>query len=151
VAQVLSGDLLARIFSGSITSWADPAILALNTNLTSSDLPDVPITMSYTETSIGTAGSQVFKTALSTFSASFAQQLDAAGGLLANLPPTSSGTAIRYDNPSERIAYVKVWSPSSLSKYSGVSSSNAALSAHTRTRPTALPTSTTRPSFSNPT
>ena len=106
--QVLDGNTLAQIFMGSITSWADPAILALNQNLTSADLPDVPITMSFTETLIGTAGSQVFKTALSIFNAEFAQQLNAAGGLLAGLPPAQNGKAIRFDNPTDRFAYVGV-------------------------------------------
>jgi hypothetical protein len=105
---VLDGDLLAHIFIGTITSWADPAILALNDNLTAANLPDVPITMSFTETLIGTAGSQVFKDALSIFNSTFAQRLSETGGLLAGLPPFAKGKAQQTDSPADRIAYVKV-------------------------------------------
>jgi hypothetical protein len=106
--QVLDGSVIAQIFMGNISSWADPAILALNPNLTSANLPDQPILMSYTETDIGTAGSQVFKNALSIFSTEFARVLEAAGGYIANLTPTAEGRALQTDNPTDRFAYVGV-------------------------------------------
>jgi ABC-type phosphate transport system substrate-binding protein len=103
-SQVLDSDVLAQIFMGAITTWADPAILALNANLTRSNLPDVPITMSFTETLLGTAGSQVFKEALSIFNSTVAQRLSEAGGLFAGLPPFAEGRATQTVTPADRIA-----------------------------------------------
>lgn len=48
---VLDGDTLARIFSGQITTWNDPAIAALNEG---TSLPDSPITPVYRSDSSGT-------------------------------------------------------------------------------------------------
>jgi phosphate transport system substrate-binding protein len=48
---VLNGDLLAKIFSGQITKWNDPAISALNAGTA---LPDVAITPIYRSDSSGT-------------------------------------------------------------------------------------------------
>lgn len=48
---VLDGDTLARIFSGQITTWNDPAIAALNEG---ASLPDTPITPVYRSDSSGT-------------------------------------------------------------------------------------------------
>lgn len=48
---VLNADVLARIFSGQITNWNDPAIAALNEGRT---LPDQPITPIYRSDSSGT-------------------------------------------------------------------------------------------------
>lgn len=48
---VLNGDVLARIFSGAITSWDDPAIAALNPGV---DLPAIPVTPIYRSDSSGT-------------------------------------------------------------------------------------------------
>ncbi|HEX7323003.1 MAG TPA: phosphate ABC transporter substrate-binding protein PstS [Mycobacterium sp.] len=48
---VLSPDVLARIFSGAITNWTDPAITALNPGST---LPDLKVTPIYRSDSSGT-------------------------------------------------------------------------------------------------
>ncbi|MGE2836912.1 phosphate ABC transporter substrate-binding protein PstS [Mycobacterium sp. SMC-4] len=48
---VLNADTLARIFSGQITTWNDPAIAALNEG---ASLPDSPITPVYRSDSSGT-------------------------------------------------------------------------------------------------
>ncbi|MGV0626482.1 phosphate ABC transporter substrate-binding protein PstS [Mycolicibacter minnesotensis] len=48
---VVDGDVLARIFSGAITSWDDPALVALNPG---SELPAIPITPIYRSDSSGT-------------------------------------------------------------------------------------------------
>lgn len=48
---VVNGDVLARIFSGGITRWNDPAIAALNSGAT---LPDAKITPIYRADSSGT-------------------------------------------------------------------------------------------------
>ncbi|MFC5286346.1 phosphate ABC transporter substrate-binding protein PstS [Actinokineospora guangxiensis] len=48
---VLSGELLARIFSGAITRWNDPAIAALNAGAA---LPELPITVVYRADESGT-------------------------------------------------------------------------------------------------
>jgi phosphate transport system substrate-binding protein len=48
---VLNGDLLAKIFSGQITRWNDPAITALNQGMT---LPDLDIRPIYRSDSSGT-------------------------------------------------------------------------------------------------
>ncbi|MBO0864358.1 MAG: phosphate ABC transporter substrate-binding protein PstS [Mycobacterium sp.] len=48
---VLNGDVLAKIFSGAIKSWNDPAITALNPGVA---LPDMPITPIYRSDSSGT-------------------------------------------------------------------------------------------------
>jgi phosphate transport system substrate-binding protein len=48
---VVSGDVLAKIFSGAITTWNDPAIAALNSGAT---LPDTKITPIYRSDSSGT-------------------------------------------------------------------------------------------------
>ncbi|NDJ89807.1 phosphate ABC transporter substrate-binding protein PstS [Mycolicibacter kumamotonensis] len=48
---VLNGDVLARIFSGTITSWNDPALVALNPGV---DLPATAITPIYRSDSSGT-------------------------------------------------------------------------------------------------
>ena len=47
----VSGDVLAKIFSGAITTWNDPAIAALNSGVT---LPDTKITPIYRSDSSGT-------------------------------------------------------------------------------------------------
>ncbi|MGW5053868.1 phosphate ABC transporter substrate-binding protein PstS [Actinokineospora sp. NPDC004072] len=47
----LNGEVLARIFSGAITRWDDPAIAALNQG---TDLPDIPITVVYRADESGT-------------------------------------------------------------------------------------------------
>ncbi len=48
---VLNGDVLARIFSGAITSWNDPALVALNPGV---ELPAIAITPIYRSDSSGT-------------------------------------------------------------------------------------------------
>ncbi|MCV7385432.1 phosphate ABC transporter substrate-binding protein PstS [Mycolicibacter longobardus] len=48
---VLNGDVLARIFSGAITSWDDPALVALNPG---ANLPAIAITPIYRSDSSGT-------------------------------------------------------------------------------------------------
>lgn len=48
---VLNADLLAKIFSGQVTKWNDPAIAALNAG---TDLPDLAITPIYRSDSSGT-------------------------------------------------------------------------------------------------
>ncbi len=48
---VVNGDLLAKIFSGAITTWNDPGIAALNSGVT---LPDSKITPIYRSDSSGT-------------------------------------------------------------------------------------------------
>jgi phosphate transport system substrate-binding protein len=48
---VLNGDVLAKIFTGAITTWNDPAIAALNSGAT---LPDTKITPIYRSDSSGT-------------------------------------------------------------------------------------------------
>jgi len=48
---VLNGDVLARIFSGAITSWDDPALVALNPGV---QLPAMAITPIYRSDSSGT-------------------------------------------------------------------------------------------------
>ncbi|MEO6792410.1 MAG: phosphate ABC transporter substrate-binding protein PstS [Mycobacterium sp.] len=48
---VLNGDVLARIFSGAITSWDDPALVALNPGV---ELPAAAITPIYRSDSSGT-------------------------------------------------------------------------------------------------
>ncbi|MBI3213272.1 MAG: phosphate ABC transporter substrate-binding protein PstS [Mycobacterium sp.] len=48
---VVSGDVLAKIFSGAITTWNDPAIAALNSG---ASLPDTKITPIYRSDSSGT-------------------------------------------------------------------------------------------------
>ena len=48
---VVNGDMLARIFSGAITKWNDPAIAALNRGIA---LPDLKITPIYRSDSSGT-------------------------------------------------------------------------------------------------
>ena len=48
---VLNGDLLAKIFTGAITTWNDPAIAALNSG---ASLPDTKITPIYRSDSSGT-------------------------------------------------------------------------------------------------
>ncbi|MGE2737069.1 phosphate ABC transporter substrate-binding protein PstS [Mycolicibacterium vaccae] len=48
---VLDADVLARIFSGQITTWNDPAIAGLNQGV---DLPDTPVTPIYRSDSSGT-------------------------------------------------------------------------------------------------
>ncbi|OBK90037.1 phosphate ABC transporter substrate-binding protein PstS [Mycolicibacter sinensis] len=48
---VLDGDVLARIFSGAVTSWNDPALVALNPGV---ELPAAPITPIYRSDSSGT-------------------------------------------------------------------------------------------------
>ncbi|MGI9125070.1 MAG: phosphate ABC transporter substrate-binding protein PstS [Mycobacterium sp.] len=48
---VLNGDVLAKIFTGAVTKWNDPAIAALNTGAT---LPDTLITPIYRSDSSGT-------------------------------------------------------------------------------------------------
>jgi phosphate transport system substrate-binding protein len=48
---VVNGDVLAKIFSGAITTWNDPAIAALNSGV---NLPDTKITPIYRSDSSGT-------------------------------------------------------------------------------------------------
>lgn len=48
---VLNGDVLARIFSGAITSWDDPALVALNPGV---ELPAIAVTPIYRSDSSGT-------------------------------------------------------------------------------------------------
>lgn len=48
---VLNGDVLARIFSGAITSWNDPALMALNPG---QELPPIAVTPIYRSDSSGT-------------------------------------------------------------------------------------------------
>ena len=48
---VLNADLLAKIFTGAITTWNDPAIAALNSG---ASLPDTKITVIYRSDSSGT-------------------------------------------------------------------------------------------------
>ena len=48
---VVNGDVLAKIFSGAVTTWNDPAIAALNSGVT---LPDTKITPIYRSDSSGT-------------------------------------------------------------------------------------------------
>ena len=48
---VLNGDLLAKIFTGAVTTWNDPAIAALNSG---ASLPDTKITPIYRSDSSGT-------------------------------------------------------------------------------------------------
>jgi phosphate transport system substrate-binding protein len=48
---VLNGDLLAKIFTGAISTWNDPAIAALNSG---ASLPDTKITPIYRSDSSGT-------------------------------------------------------------------------------------------------
>lgn len=48
---VLNGDVLARIFSGAVTSWDDPALVALNPGV---ELPALAITPIYRSDSSGT-------------------------------------------------------------------------------------------------
>lgn len=50
-AVTVNGDVLAKIFSGAISMWNDPAIAALNTGVT---LPDTKITPIYRSDSSGT-------------------------------------------------------------------------------------------------
>ena len=47
----VNGDVLAKIFTGAITTWNDPAIAALNSGVT---LPDTKITPNYRSDSSGT-------------------------------------------------------------------------------------------------
>lgn len=106
--QVLSGDVVARVLLGEITSWADPAIRGMNSNLTESNLPDERIRFSYTETLDGIAGSQIFTRALGVFSSDFAQALAEAGGKIANMSFGSSGYAQQTTTAYDRFAYVRV-------------------------------------------
>jgi len=66
----LSGDVIAQIFMGTITSWNDPAITALNTDIT---LPNQPIHTIHRSDSSGTTN--VFTKYLSLESSTWSSQI----------------------------------------------------------------------------
>ncbi len=101
--QVLSGDLVARIWRGEITRWNDSAIVALNPDI-GSRLPDAEIRTSF-RTGSAVSSTTVFKRALHVFTnGSFPR-----GGLLEDLPPAASlGTSQGFSTDAQRINFVKV-------------------------------------------
>ncbi len=103
---VLDRPTLARIWGGSIVTWDDPAIAALNPEL-QGKLPHVNITFSYYPgNTIGQ--NEILKRALSSFSSEFKAQLEAAGNLFERLPPALQGRANLVTTVEDRVKYVKV-------------------------------------------
>ncbi len=103
---VLDRPTLARMWGGSIVTWDDPAIAALNPEL-QGKLPHLNITFAiFPGSSLGQ--SEVLKRAFSSFSDEFKAQLEAAGHLLEGLPPYLQGRAKHGLTVEDRINLVKV-------------------------------------------
>jgi hypothetical protein len=102
-----TGDIAHRM--GSITTWNDSAIQALNPTLAAAGLlPDIPIQTAYTNSTLLDVG-QVFKQALSNFSSEFAQALALANGQFANMAPTTTLlTGHSFATAADKLAYVTV-------------------------------------------
>ncbi|AVL94173.1 putative serine/threonine protein kinase receptor [Megavirus vitis] len=80
---IVSRDVLARIWYGNISRWNDPAILALNANI-SSIIPDAEIQLGYNDDATISMTGYV-QLALSSFSSEFAKLFKASGGLFRNM------------------------------------------------------------------
>ncbi len=103
---VLDRPTLARMWGGSIVTWDDPAIAALNPEL-QGKLPHVNITFSYYPGN--TLGqNEILKRALSSFSSEFKAQLEAAGNLFEGLPPYLQGRANSVTTVDDRVNFVMV-------------------------------------------
>ncbi len=100
---VIDGDTLERIWLGQISHWDDPAIFALNNNLS---LPHREICLTFRK---GTAlGSQreVWNRAMSAFNSDFDTAIDAVHGDLSLLIP--SNRTFTCDKLGDRVNFVKV-------------------------------------------
>ncbi len=101
---ILDGETLALIFTGNITTWDDPAILNLNPHAT---LPHANITIALSPGQL-LGVTDVFKKALTLFSAYFASELEKAGNDFNNMRPAQQGKAFLAANSAPRLAYVQV-------------------------------------------
>ena len=102
----LSGDVLAKIYLGDITSWNDPAIAALNSGVT---LPDTHITPEYRSDSSG--DSWVFTSYLSAVSPDWKSKVGASTSPAwptGNGAEKNSGVAAAVQATDGAIGYVAV-------------------------------------------
>ncbi len=105
---VLDRPTLGRMYSGSIVTWDDPAIAALNPDLhKQGKLPHLNITYTFFP-GVSYGQNQVVGTALSSFSDDFKAALEKAGNLFENLPPVLQGRAMSASAIAERSSFVKV-------------------------------------------
>ncbi len=105
---MLSRETVGLIWAGEITMWNDARIQALNPPAVSAKLPAATITLGY---NIANALSfaEVFKVALSSFSATFRTALAAANNSYALLPPALAGHATDAGRTTTlRVAWLKV-------------------------------------------
>ncbi len=110
---ILDGETLALIFAGNITAWDDPAIQDLNPNVT---LPHANITIGLSPGQL-TGVTDVFKRALSLFSAHFASELAKAGNDFMNMTPVQQGWGILQANSTERMNFVLVTTTTTASSH----------------------------------
>jgi hypothetical protein len=94
--------------AGDILQWDDEAIKVLNPAL-AEKLPAVNITLGYSDNTVISVP-EVFKLALSSFSARFAEELAASPGRnFSNMPPALRGTGINAGSSSlTRANWLKV-------------------------------------------
>lgn len=88
--QVLDRDTVARIWTGSVSTWNDPRIIALNPDL-EPWLPDGPIVLGYCDNHSTENSLELFEMALESFSDDFANQFSAFNRTFGNMPPAIEG------------------------------------------------------------
>ena len=104
---MLDRETLGLVWAGQITQWNDSRIRALNPPTVNAKLPAADITLGYTDYSLSFA--EVFKVALSSFSATFRTALAAANDSYALLPPALAGHATDAGRTTTlRVAWLKV-------------------------------------------
>jgi len=95
---VASCDLIGLLWSGSVTSWSDPRVAALNPACASSSSSNVTLALPLT---VGIDGAQdAFVRALADCSGTFAVALAAAGGNASLLPPAADGRLLYVSGSS---------------------------------------------------
>ncbi len=99
--QVVSSEVLAKVWMGTITTWDHADIAALNPNVT---LPANAITLVVSEAPSSVEMSGVLVRALSAVSSSFAAAFASAGSLAAMVPTS----AMKVSGTDARLATVKV-------------------------------------------
>jgi ABC-type phosphate transport system substrate-binding protein len=103
---VLSNEVLAKVWMGTITTWNHADIAGLNPNAT---LPANDITLVFSEAPSSVEMSAVLARALSSVSEAFRTALGSGGGSLSGVVPSS---AIAASGTDGRLAFVKVRLPS---------------------------------------
>lgn len=106
----LDADTIGKIYTGQITSWNDPAIVALNSGVT---LPNLPISLAVRQDSSGT--SNVFTSYLSTISSDFKSKVGTGtqpdwskAGLQVTAAPQNDGVAGLIKQNPGTLGYLEV-------------------------------------------